>query len=76
VDCFFVRATTRFLQESNMNFSYEIRQLTLVELEQRIEFGCCGGGGNGGDGPPEIPPVGPGPCGGEICGGGDSTAPE
>jgi hypothetical protein len=60
-----------------MNSSDKIKQLTLVELEQRIEFGCCGGGNGGdGDGPPEIPPVGPGPCGGEICGGGDSTAPE
>ena len=62
-----------------MNTTNKIQQLTLIELEQRIEFGCCGGGndgGNDGDGPPQIPPGGPGPCGGEICGGDEPTIPQ
>lgn len=34
-----------------------IEEISLKDLEQRIEFGCCGGGGdNGGGGP------GPSPC--------------
>lgn len=31
-----------------------IEEISLKDLEQRIEFGCCGGGGDnggGGDGP-------------------------
>lgn len=27
-----------------------LEELSLIELEERIEFGCCGGGGDGGDG--------------------------
>ncbi|WP_185964442.1 hypothetical protein [Aliikangiella marina] len=28
----------------------KLEELSLVELEERIEFGCCGGGGDGGGG--------------------------
>lgn len=27
-----------------------IEEISLKDLEQRIEFGCCGGGGDNGDG--------------------------
>ena len=44
-----------------MNTKNMIEELAIVELEQRVEFGCCGGGGGGGGGPgdprPECPPA-------------------
>ena len=39
-----------------------LEELSLVELEERIEFGCCGGGGGGGD-PVDPCDVSPGDCG-------------
>ena len=41
-----------------MNNGKLIEELAIVELEQRVEFGCCGGGGNGGGGgtPPDTCP--------------------
>ncbi len=52
-----------------MNKNEMIEEISLQDLEQRIEFGCCGGGGGGGTGPGG---GGPGPgdpgCGGEtVC---------
>jgi hypothetical protein len=44
-----------------------IEELAIVELEQRVEFGCCGGGGGGGG---DTPPGGG--CGGT----GDECDPE
>jgi hypothetical protein len=37
-----------------MNTRKLIEELAIVELDRRVEFGCCGGGGGdgGGDGPP------------------------
>ena len=34
-----------------MNTNNLIEELAIVDLEQRVEFGCCGGGGGGGGGP-------------------------
>lgn len=28
-----------------------IQEMSITELEQRVEFSCCGGGGGGNDGP-------------------------
>ena len=55
-----------------MNKNEMIEEISLQDLEQRIEFGCCGGGGGGGGGGRGGPggPGGPGDggCGGEtVC---------
>lgn len=34
-----------------MNKQTLIEEISLTDLEQRIEFGCCGGEGGGGHGP-------------------------
>ena len=51
-----------------MNNGKLIQELAIVELEQRVEFGCCGGGG-GDDGGGST-----GPCGGK-CSPSDPTDP-
>jgi len=38
-----------------MNNKNLTEELAIVELEQRVEFGCCGGGGGGGGGGPGDP---------------------
>jgi hypothetical protein len=44
---------TKFFNEIKGNFMNNdqlIEEISLQDLEQRIEFGCCGGGGGGGGG--------------------------
>jgi hypothetical protein len=38
-----------------------IEEMSLQQLEQRVEFSCCGGGGGGDGGGPPHPP-----CDGEC----------
>jgi|JI10StandDraft_1071094.scaffolds.fasta_scaffold3689457_1 hypothetical protein len=42
-----------------------IQQFSIRALEQRVEFGCCGGGDGGNSGGTPGGP-GPGGCGGEC----------
>jgi hypothetical protein len=38
-------------KESIMKEQTLIEEMSITELEQRVEFSCCGGGGGGGGGP-------------------------
>ena len=40
-----------------MNEQMMIEEISLQDLEQRIEFGCCGGDGGGNGGTPDCRPL-------------------